>query len=291
MQPGTAVIKGEVWSCDTVQSTPIPAPSGLNRIDRLVLRLNRGASTSSTVISPAVIAGTPASNPVEPGLVQTPTGIFDIPISSWLSQSSGALISLVDERQFSSNPVLVGTSTQRPNPTEPCLLIETDVPDVILYTPSGGWQSFIPIQARTFQTIICPAAVNNIGSGWQTIMSAFLGVGTWRINGQILINPNSAGGTISIRANPSGALAYTGNRISACLFLSGGCDVCDYAGFGSTIAATNNIGTGLFTRIFQFQCWVQVTVAGTLNIQVSNPGGGTITVPSNDTQMEIWQTQ
>jgi len=84
----------------TSVSTPIPVASAQNRIDRLVLRLNRGASTSPTVVQPVVITGTPSGSPIEPPLVQTPTGLYDIPVCSWTSTSAGALTGLVDERQY-----------------------------------------------------------------------------------------------------------------------------------------------------------------------------------------------
>src|SRR5580765_9011023 len=95
---GNILIKGQLWRCDAPVSTPIPAASAQNRIDRLVLRLTRGATTSATVIQPVVITGTPSGSPVEPPIVQTPTGIWDIPVSSWLSTSAGAITTLVDER-------------------------------------------------------------------------------------------------------------------------------------------------------------------------------------------------
>lgn len=54
---GNIVIKGQQWQSDAPVSTAIPGASAQNRIDRLVLRLNRGASTSATVIQPVVIMG------------------------------------------------------------------------------------------------------------------------------------------------------------------------------------------------------------------------------------------
>ncbi len=97
---GNCVIKGMLWRCDAPVNTAIPAASASNRIDRLVLRMNRGASTSPTVIQPVVITGTPSGSPTEPPLVQTPSGIWDIPISSWTSASNGTLTGLLDERQY-----------------------------------------------------------------------------------------------------------------------------------------------------------------------------------------------
>jgi hypothetical protein len=100
---GNVVIKGQLWRCDAPVSTPIPAASAQNRIDRLVLRLNRGATSSPTVVQPVIITGTPSGSPVEPPIVQTTAGIWDIPVFSWTSNSSGTLTGLVDERQFNDD--------------------------------------------------------------------------------------------------------------------------------------------------------------------------------------------
>jgi hypothetical protein len=97
---GNVIVRGQLWRCDAPVSTPIPAASAQNRIDRLVLRLTRAASTSATVVQPVVITGTPSGSPVEPPLVQTPTGLYDIPVCSWTSTSAGAITALADERQF-----------------------------------------------------------------------------------------------------------------------------------------------------------------------------------------------
>lgn len=100
---GSAAIRGQLWRADAPVSTPIPAASAQNRFDRLVLRYNRGATTSPTVIQPVVIAGTPSGSPVVPPLVQTPTGIWDFPICVWTSQSSGGLTGLFDNRTLIVN--------------------------------------------------------------------------------------------------------------------------------------------------------------------------------------------
>lgn len=96
---GNAVIKGQLWRADASFSTAIPAASAQNRIDRLVLRLNRGATTAPTVIVPTVITGTPSGSPVLPALTRTPTGLWDMPICFWTSASSGALSGLTDNRE------------------------------------------------------------------------------------------------------------------------------------------------------------------------------------------------
>jgi hypothetical protein len=100
---GNAAIKGMLWRCDAPVSTPIPAASAQNRIDRLVLQLNRGATSSATVIQPVVVTGTPSGSPVIPSLVQTPTGIWQIPVSHWTSTSAGALTGLIDDRRLAND--------------------------------------------------------------------------------------------------------------------------------------------------------------------------------------------
>jgi len=96
---GAAAIRGQLWRADASVSTPIPAASGQNRLDRLVLRLNRGATTSATVVVPTVITGTPSGSPVLPAITQTPTGIWDMQLCYWTSASSGALSGITDDRQ------------------------------------------------------------------------------------------------------------------------------------------------------------------------------------------------
>ena len=97
---GNALIRGQLWRCDAAVSTPIPAASAQNRIDRLVLRLTRAATTSVTVVQAFIISGTPSGSPTVPPLTQTPTGIWDLPICHYTATSAGGLTPLVDDRQF-----------------------------------------------------------------------------------------------------------------------------------------------------------------------------------------------
>jgi hypothetical protein len=100
---GNALIKGQFWRCDAPVSVAIPAASAQNRIDRLVLRLTRGAATAATVIVPTVITGTPGASPAIPPLVQTTSGIWDYPVSHWTSTSAGGLTTLVDDRRLTND--------------------------------------------------------------------------------------------------------------------------------------------------------------------------------------------
>jgi hypothetical protein len=101
---GNVVIKGQLWRCDAPVNTAIPAASAQNRIDRLVLRLTRGATTSATVVQPFIITGTPSGSPAIPPIVQTTTGIWDLPICYWTSTSAGGLSGLTDVRVFINDP-------------------------------------------------------------------------------------------------------------------------------------------------------------------------------------------
>lgn len=101
---GVVSIKGQLWRCDAPVNTAIPAASAQNRIDRLVLRYTRGATTAATMVVATVITGTPSGSPVAPPLVQTTTGIWDVPISHWTSTSAGAITGLVDDRRVSNDP-------------------------------------------------------------------------------------------------------------------------------------------------------------------------------------------
>jgi hypothetical protein len=100
---GNVLIKGQLWRCDAPVSVPIPAASAQNRIDRLVIRLTRGATTSPTVVQPAVVTGTPGTTPVIPALTQTPTGIWEYPVSHWTSTSAGAISGLIDDRLLAND--------------------------------------------------------------------------------------------------------------------------------------------------------------------------------------------
>jgi hypothetical protein len=138
MADGNILIKGCLWRCDAPVSTPVPAASGQNRIDRLVIRLTRGASTAATVVQPAIVTGTPSGSPVTPALTQTPAGIWEFPISHWTSTSAGAIQTLIDDRRFTNDAwhdmrplsnAFVGSISNWPPPqyrfSDDCLYVET----------------------------------------------------------------------------------------------------------------------------------------------------------------------
>jgi len=141
---GQGIIKGQLWRCDASVSTAIPAASAQNRLDRLVLRLNRGATSSPNVVIPTVITGTPSGSPTLPPLQQTPTGLYDVPISYWTSTSAGAITGLIDQRQYAGRSVISMLSTARPTPANPVLGIETDTGYALAFQ-NNVW-TYLPYQ-------------------------------------------------------------------------------------------------------------------------------------------------
>ena len=137
MAAGACVVKGKLWSCDAPFNTAIPAASGSNRIDRLVMRLNRTAGTATAFLQPVVITGTPSGTPVIPALTQTTTGIWDMPISHWTSASTGALTGLIDERFDTGKSMQSGLAANMPLwLVRPTLYFQTDTGVLMVWTGS-----------------------------------------------------------------------------------------------------------------------------------------------------------
>jgi len=139
---GAAVVRGFYVHGGSSVSTAIPAASGQNRIDRLVLRLDRTASAAGNWILPFVIEGTPGSNPQLPALAVSPTGSWDTPICHWTSGSNGSLSALVDDRVFMGQQTLAFPSTSRPPASMIGLGIETDT-GRILQSDGTAWSVVI----------------------------------------------------------------------------------------------------------------------------------------------------
>jgi hypothetical protein len=103
---GSAYVRAYIAKAASPNATAIPAASAKDRIDRLVLRLDRTASTKTTWVQPVVITGVPAASPVAPPLQATPDAQWDLPVARWTSAASGALAGLIDERPMLAGPVL-----------------------------------------------------------------------------------------------------------------------------------------------------------------------------------------
>lgn len=164
---GDAVIRGQLWGCTANVSTAIPAASGNPRIDILVLRLDRQATTSATVVQPVVVTGTPAANPNPPS-IKDDSRYKDIPLGQWQSNVDGSLISLQDIRQFWTT-VRLFTSGQRPTPSKKALGYESDTDSLMVFngsawkyiTPTFGQSSDLRSSGATLQS---GGAVNTLCS-------------------------------------------------------------------------------------------------------------------------------
>lgn len=135
---GAALVRGFYSAKSSSESTAIPAASGSNRIDRLVLRLDRSQSGGTTWVKPVVITGTPSGSPQIPALQASTSGSWDLPIAHWTSASNGALTGLVDDRQYMAGDVTVFTSGSRPPATPIRLGIETNTRRV-LWADGTAW--------------------------------------------------------------------------------------------------------------------------------------------------------
>lgn len=157
MAAGGALIRGFYKPISSSTGTAIPAASGQNRIDRLVLRLDRAASLAANFIKPTVLTGTPAGTPQPPALTQTTSGLWDLPIARWRALSTGGLDSLVDERWFIGGDTFAFRSTSRPPASPRRFGIETDTGRAVWADGSTWRTDFGPAVASTGVTV---------ASGW-----------------------------------------------------------------------------------------------------------------------------
>lgn len=112
---GAALIRGFYKPFTSPVGTAIPGADTQDRVDRLVLRLDRTAVTAANLVKPAVITGTPGS--VNPPAIQaslSPTGSWDLPIARWTSEHGGGLAGLVDERYWLAD-ITMFNSAARPS--------------------------------------------------------------------------------------------------------------------------------------------------------------------------------
>lgn len=94
---GSAYLRGYLKPVSATTATPVPAADSQDRVDRLVLRLDRDAASSDDYIVPAVLTGT-AGTSAPPSLTRGATGYWELPICRWTSKADGSLTGLVDER-------------------------------------------------------------------------------------------------------------------------------------------------------------------------------------------------
>lgn len=242
---GSAFLRAYVAKAGGSNMTAIPAASGQDRIDRLVLRLDRTQTTEATWIVPTVITGTPGSSPVAPAILSSPTGSWDLPISHWTSKSAGGLINLVDDRVFASGPAqLLATTGQTPLQARAGVLIDPATPTLMFSADGATWESVWSGPTDTWHTI-------GLGGGWGAV-SGF-GVPKYRLSndgvlqfaGAVGKNGSVSGATITTL--PSGYFS-TVTRSAMCRVM--GVD-------GSTFDGS----------------YIQVDSSGNLKLTASSPNG------------------
>jgi hypothetical protein len=190
---GSAYLRGFYKPVASTTATAVPAASGQDRVDRLVLRLDRDAATAATYIVPTVLTGTAGAG-TPPALTRGSTGAWDLPISRWMSRSSGALTDPVDERYgptwYTSAARSAGLVSAAPARTS----VETDTG--LLYRSDGttwtvllqdtGWVP-LSISAASEWTQVGTVAARRVGS---TVNVVFEGRRTHEFN---IGDPNGSG--------------------------------------------------------------------------------------------------
>lgn len=140
---GGALVRAFYKPVSASTATAIPAASSQNRIDRLVLRLDRSQTVAANFIVPVVITGTPGSSPQPPALTQTPGGLWDLPIAYWTSTSTGGLTGLVDERDFAGGSLSAGFSAGHHTPGRPGLRIDKDTGQLLMSVRGTSWDTTV----------------------------------------------------------------------------------------------------------------------------------------------------
>lgn len=142
MGAGAAVERGFYVNNAATTTISVPAQSAGNRVDRLVLRLDRTAVTAAAWITAVIIQGTSGSaNP--PAIQATTNASWDLPICRWTTNSNGTLSGLVDERYFLGGGYTEFFSTARPSASPPRLGRERDT-GRLLVADGAAWTAVLP---------------------------------------------------------------------------------------------------------------------------------------------------
>ncbi len=285
LAPCKVVIEGRLWATDANVSTAIPAASASNRIDRLVLRLNRAAGSAATVVQPVVLTGTPGSG-LPPAVSYSLGGTYDVKVASWTSQSNGTLSGLTDERSFCSAGLPVCTSATRPDYFENIgLAFESDTSRII-YWNGTAWTAY-----NAGRQTLPASGPLTVSASMQTVpgLSASLAVGTYHVHGQLLLSVPTTGsqGLITYRLNGAGGLiASNGGASWVETHESNGVGTSVFWPLGTTINGVAP-GTAGADQVVKFDGIFVVTVAGTINVQIAQAATSAISVAQFGTYLEV----
>jgi hypothetical protein len=138
---GAAFVRGfYIENPATTYTASVPAASAADRVDRLVLRLDRTQSTAANWLKPMIIQGTSGSA-TPPAIQSSTTGSWDLPIARWTTKADGTLTGLVDERYLDGGQFLVFKSTARPVASPPRQGLETDTGKPV-YADGAAWNYY-----------------------------------------------------------------------------------------------------------------------------------------------------
>lgn len=157
---GGAIVRAFYKPVSSSTSTAVPAASSQDRIDRLVLRLDRSQVVAANFVVPHVILGTPGSSPAVPALTQTATGLWDLPVAYWTSKSTGALTGLTDERDFAGGSLSAGSSAGHHVPGRPGLRIDKDTGELLMSVAGTSWDTTIYYPDDPWETL------QPLANGW-----------------------------------------------------------------------------------------------------------------------------
>lgn len=183
MRAGTAMSRGAYYSNSADVSLAIAASTTSPRIDRVVLRNDRGHSGGGQIY-PFVITGTAASVPIAPAITQTPGGTWDFPLAQVAIPASASGIvpgNVSDERQYL--PLHFGVcDTSRPYSTPPV----NGSAGRVFYDNNPAVLDVIATNGSTWQAV---RGWWNTDSGTQALGlagGAFTGTATYRQLGRIV---------------------------------------------------------------------------------------------------------
>lgn len=138
---GSALVRGFYTNNPAATATAVPTASAGDRVDRLVLRLDRTAVTAPNWIKLVIIQGTSGST-TPPAVQASDTGSWDLQICRWTTKADGTLTGLVDERVELGGSFVVFKSTLRPSASPPRLGLESDT-QRLLYADGSAWNPIV----------------------------------------------------------------------------------------------------------------------------------------------------
>ena len=228
---GAAFVRGfYIANPTTTYTASVPAASAADRVDRLVLRLDRTASTAANWLKPVIIQGTSGSL-TPPAVQSSETGSWDLTIARWTTKADGTLTGLVDERYLGAGQFLEFKSTARPPASPPRQGYESDTGKP-LYSNGSTWSYY------DSDTGWLPLTLTN--SFWKEAVDC-----VYRIrNGVVYIRADvQRQGTALSKSDPDGSPLFTmptQARPSINQF-----DTCSFSGGVGTARVDLNASTGV----------------------------------------------